>query len=1069
MSRTGIVAIVVMLPLLPAANGAQGVTTTGVQGIVTSSAAREIAARIDITDVATGFSVSVRTSNGRFMAVGLDPGGSYDMTIRSIGFIAERRTGIILSLGTITQMRFVLEEAPATLDTLKVIAQHRGAAGAGGGTSTTITPFLLDRLLTLDRNVYDFLSLVPQISTKISLASPGISAAGMGFRFNNFLIDGVSERTPGGVSHAFGGGTSIPLDAVQEYQVLIAPYDIRYGDFAGAIVNTVTKSGTNTLHGSAFTYGRNDQLGRRIDPAEQSPYQRMQYGFSLGGPVVRDRLHFFVASELQQLRSQADGPYTGEPKNAERAVPVSSADLDQLSTIMKGYGMSAGSSGKVENGNPLHSLFSRMDLALPGLNSRLLAWSNYSSSDDLQFSRAALDTFSLSSYQVTRITRSRTSALDIHTALPRASGGHNEFLFSFRSDAQDGAGPVEQPIVRVSVPAVTGGRVTINTGTHESAQGLSAGVSGSTIRDNLTLPVGDHVLAMGVEAEHFALRRAGSPGEFGTWGFSSLQNLELGIADTYDVRIDFGNNSAPLHGTQYAAYVGDQWQVTDALSVTTGIRGDMLDLRERAPYNQAIDSIFGRRTDVMPRQRMEISPRLGFVWQPGASEEQRVRGGAGIFTGRYPLAWAQSAVSSYGVGGVLHCSRLRPGSPLPPAFSPDPHAPPTACSGGATISEAFPGDVDLVDRDLHLMRVLRGSVAYDRELPFDFTFTNEAVFTKALTDFALVNLNLADPSTTDANGRVMYGTIATTGAATPNRRSPFSEVIDLRNTSQTHSYEFSTRLDKTTQSGLSGSFSYTYSHARDAETLLRVNTRGTVAWASARVLSGRQDALNAGISSNDVPHRVVTTGTYTARWSRARTSISFAYIGESGRPFTFISYGSSGRGDLNADGSNANDPIYVPHSALDSAEINFSGLSDSTGADSSSATQAVRIQRQRSAFDHLIQRTPCLREQRGHILARNTCREPWSNSTIASVRQTVPVASRSIEMQLDLFNVLNLLNSKWGLYRQAAPALLEHVGQASEPANTSRPIFRFHSDNPIWTTLPSESDFQLQLSLRYRF
>ena len=1069
MSRTGIVAILLLLPLSPARNGAQGVATTGVQGVVTSSTAGGVDARVDIVDVATGFSVSVHATNGRFFATGLDPGKSYDIAVHSIGFVSERRTGIVLTLGTMTQLQIVLEPAPSTLDTLTVLASKGFSRVTDGGTRTTITPTQLDRLLTLDRNVYDFLSLVPQISTKIGLSSPGASAAGMGFRFNNFLIDGVSERTPGGVSRAFGGATSIQLDAVQEYQVLIAPYDIRYGDFAGALVNTVTKSGTNAFHGTVFAYGRNDQLSRRADPAAESPYQRMQYGFSVGGPIIRDQLHFFVASELQQFRSQADGPYTGQPIDAERGVPVRAGDLDQLSTIMSGYGMSAGSSGKVENGNPLHSLYSRIDLALPAVKSRLVLWSNYSSSDAIEFSRAALDTFSLSSYQDTRISRNRSSAFDIHTDLPRASGGHNEFLFSIREDAQNVAGAVEQPIVRVAVPAASGGRVTINTGTFEGAQGISAGVSGSTIKDNLTLPLGDHIQTVGAEAEHFALERAGSPGQFGTWGFSSLQNLQLGVADTYDVRIDFGNNSAPLHGNQYAAYIGDQWLVNDRLSLTAGIRGDRLHLREHGLYNPAIDSIFGRRTDQMPHERIEVSPRLGFVWQPGVSGDDRLRGGVGMFTGRYPLAWAQSAAASYGVGGVLHCTRLRPGSPPPPAFSTDPHAPPTACSGGGTITAAFPGDVDLLDPDLHLMRVLRGSLAYDRQLPLGITFVNEVVLSHALTDFALINLNLADPTTTDVNGRVMYGTIAPTGVASPNRKSPFSEVIELRNTPTTHSYEWSTRLERASTSGLSGSVSYTFSHVNDAQTILRVNTRGTVAWASARVLSGRQDELASVISSNDVPHRIVATGTYSPSWSHGRTSMSFAYIGESGRPFAFISYGSLGRGDLNADGSNSNDPIYVPRNALDSTEIIFSGVSDSVGADNSIATQGERVQQQRTAFEHFIQETPCLRTQRGQILARNTCREPWSNSTIASLRQAVPIEGRSIEMQLDVFNVLNLLNSQWGLYRQAVPALLEHVGQTSATANGSRPIVRFHSDNSVWNTVPSESDFQLQLSLRYRF
>jgi hypothetical protein len=192
-------------------------------------------------------------------------------------------------------------------------------------------------------------------------------------------------------------------------------------------------------------------------------------------------------------------------------------------------------------------------------------------------------------------------------------------------------------------------------------------------------------------------------------------------------------------------------------------------------------------------------------------------------------------------------------------------------------------------------------------------------------------------------------------------------------------------------------------------------------------------------------------------------------VGESGRPFTFISSGTLGRGDLNADGSNGNDPIYVPRNALDSMEVQFSGFSDSLAADTSTAARANREYAQQNAFEQFIERTSCLRRQRGQILARNSCREPWSNTTIASVRQAIPFAGRAAEVELDVFNVLNLLNRDWGRRREAAPALLEHVGQTAEPGQPARPVFRFNTSDPGWTTSPIESAFQLQLALRYRF
>ena len=1058
-----------LLLFISAGLRAQGVATAGIRGTANADHGRVVDVRIRVTQEASGFAVDVRTSRGQFLADGLEPGGPYTITARSIGFVPQHREKVFLTLGQLSQIDFVLQPIAAPLDTVTVVGSRGAAifaAHADGGTGTTISTALLEHLPTLNRDVYDFVRLVPQISTKIGLSSAGLSAGGVGFRFNSFLMNGVSERTlSGGVSDAFTGAKSIPLDAVREYQVLLTPYDVRYGDFAGALVNAVTKSGSNTFAGSVFAFGRNDQLAR--PDTSTTPYQRAQYGFSLGGPIVQNRLQFFVASELQHFTFPADGPYVGQPASAERAVPVSTADLDHFDAIMKSHGLVAGSSGAIENGNPLRNLFSRVDLALPEWNSRLLVWNNFTGSDDNSFSRASRDTFSLSSYRATRTTQAITSAVQLHTTLSRAGGGHNELLVSHRSESVGAVSDAQQPIVRVAVPTASGGSATLNSGTPETAQGGSFRSSTITINDNLTLPFGaSHVVTLGGQAEHFGIRRGGAAETFGTWSFASLRDFELGVADSYQIRLDFGSASAPMDGTQYATYVGDRWQASERLSVTGGIRADMLAIDDHAPYNALVDSLFDRRTDEMPAKRVGLSPRLGFLWDTG---RERLRGGIGVFTGRYPLGWAQTTLSSYGVGGLLRCTRLGPSGDPPPAFNPDYRAPPTACLRGSTISPARPGDVDLLDRNLKLMQVARGSLAYDRRLPWDLVSTNEALVTHAISDFVLVNLNLPDPVATDRRGRVMYGTLDPNGFATIRPRSPFSEVIDLRNTSRNYSYQLSTRLEKTATAGASGFVSYTYSRARDVQTLLRVNTRGTVAWATARATSGRHDDLTTGISTDDVPHRVIVAGTYVAPWRRARTELSFYYVGESGRPFTYIASGTLRRGDLNADGSNTNDPIYVPRNGLDTLEIQFSGVSDSVGADNSTAVRTTRERAQQNAFESFIKRTSCLESQRGLILERNSCREPWSNTTNASVRQSIPVGGRAVEMQLDVFNVLNLLNAGWGQQRRAAPAILEHVGQTADPVQASRPIFRFNTNNPDWTTSPAESAFQLQLALRYRF
>ena len=1033
----------------------QGATTSGVRGSVRTDRSFAIdGARISAIHHPTGFAIEAEARSGRFLIQGLEPGGPYTITVRAVGFSPQRRDRIFLALGQVLDLDFVLHDVTTNLDTVRVIAPPPGSARASGGTAKTISELVL-KLPTLNRDLYDFVRLVPQVSTKISLANQAFTAGGVGFRFNNFLINGVSERTPsGGVSNAFTGAKSLPLDAVKEYQVLIAPYDVRYGDFAGGLVNTVSKAGTNTFEGSLFGYGRNDRLARE-EASAGVPYDRIQYGFVLGGPIIRDRLHFFIAPELQRLTFPATGPYAGQSDDAERPVPVSEEDLARLDRIMQGYGLSAGSAGPVENGNPLNNVFGRVDIAVPEWKSRAVIWHNHADSDDAAFSRAARDTFSLSTYALTREATIRTTSAQVHTALSRAGGGHNELIFSRRTGRTGALAGAAQPIVRVVVPGTSGGNVILNTGAHELAHGGRGGFHSTSLSENLTLPFGSsHVVSLGAEAERFRIFRSGVPGAYGTWSFASLDALEAGIPERYEAPIDFGSADVPIDGDQYSAYVSDAWQAGRRLSITAGLRADLLAIDGNAPYHPGVDSMFNRRTDAMPRRRVELSPRLGFTWNPDERRRKQLRGGIGLFSTRYPLGWAHSALSSYGLGGgLLRCSGSPSGPGAPPAFNPDYRTRPASCADGVEFAASGRGDVNLLDRNLRMMRVLRSSLAYDARLPGDLVFTTEALFTRMLSDFVFVNLNLNEPVSVDRRGRVMYGSHGSTGVVPPDPAPRFAEVIDLRNTSRNRARQITVSLEKELAGRVGGSVSYTHSRVRDVQTPSRVNTRGTVTWTSARVVSGRHDDFATGISSNDIPHRLVVSGSYGIPWSRMRTEFSFYYVGESGRPFTYIAFGSQRRGDLNADGVN-NDPVYVPRSAFDTSEVMLAGTQGEIAA-------------QQAGLEALIDRTSCLRKQRGRILERNSCREPWSNTTIASVRQVFPVRGRTLEAQLDVFNVLNLLGKEWGLRREAASALLEHAGQTPGGA-VSQPVFRFNTVAPAWTTLPVESSFQLQLAVRYR-
>lgn len=1050
---------------------AQGVTTAAVRGTVRiQDGSDPVGARVSVRNLATGFVVEVEVRRGRFLVQGLEVGGPYRVTLRRIGARVEQRDIGYLSLGEPYELDLVLEPSPVQLDSLVVTSLPESAfpaSNAHGGTGTAIPDSLIHRLPTLNRDIYDFVRLVPQISTRVGLGSGGISGGGVGFRFNQFLTNGVPERSlAGGQPPEFAGGKSLPFEAVGEYQVLLAPFDVRHGDFAGAAVNSVTRSGTNQFQGSLVAQFRNDALAR----TSTLPYERGIFGFSLSGPIARDRAHFLIASEVQRLTSPMAGPFVGQPADADAPVPVREADLGRLETIMRSYGLQAGSGGAVRNRNPLRNVFARLDAALPEANSRAALWLSDADGRNLDFDRGARDTtFALSSQASTTAVRVRTVALQVHTSLSRPGGGHNEVLVSHRTTRFGAVPDVLQPIVAVAVPgAIGGGIVSVITGTPGNAQGGDAHSRSINLRDNLTLPVGrSHIATFGAEIEWFRLQPGGVPNRFGSWSFLSLDSLQAGLPDRYDVIRDLGGGAVPLTGSQGAAYVGDHWQLGGRVALTFGVRADMLQVDGRPPHNPAVDSIFGRRTDELPSGRVHWSPRAGFTWSPDRAGRNRIRGGAGIFTGRPPLAWLQMPLLAYGFGtGSLRCGSTPADQGPAPAFDPEPLTPPVACAGGSGATP--PGDVELVDRRLRMARVLRGVLAWDRRLPGGLLATAEALFTRNLSDFIFVNLNLEGPQSTDRRGRVLYGAIAPNGRASPALRSNLPGVIDVQNVSANHSMQLSTRLERGFSGGSSLLASYTWTRVRDVQTPLRVNNRGQVNWSS-RAVSGRHDDLSAGISLNDVPHRIVLAGIWRSPWQRWTTELSILYVGESGSPFTYRAFGVRGLGDLNADGSNLNDPIYVPRNATDPDEIAFAGESADPGADPSAAAQAARILAQQAAFERFIEESPCLRRQRGRILERNSCREPWSHTSVVTLRQRVPVTRRGLEFQLDAFNLLNLVNGSWGMRRVSAPALLEHVGQAADPAGTTLPVFRFTETASPWTVVPAESAFQLQVGVAYRF
>ena len=1099
----------------------QGVTTSSINGVVTDSKNEALpGATVIAIHTPSGTRYGITTNaQGRYTFPAVRIGGPYQITVSFVGYQESKREIASAELNTPVAANFTLGEEGKQL-TEVVVTTARGSIidSERNGASTNISRQSFERLPTISRNFQDFSTLTPQ-------AGPGFSFGGRSALYNNFSIDGSTANNVFGLSALPGGqssATPVSIDAIEQLNVSISPFDVTQGSFTGAGVNAVTRSGTNRFEGSAYGFLRNQSFvgtkvaGTDVPSAQQQDFSFYNAGFRLGGPIIKNKLFFFVNAEQEQRSTPAVlFPVGGSLNSVPFQQTQQAQDLAQLQTFLTTTGPNKTwtyNPGSLDNFSALNQslkFLAKIDWNISDKHKLTIRYNQLSSYSDIPPSNSGSNgvnpptgrqnninsiPFSGSWYRINNNLKSIIGELNSTFGNKFANNlqlGYTAFR-DFRQGAQGGESP---NFPTVDIAGANGSTLT-SFGAEPFTPNNVLNQDVIQLNDRFDIFLGKHTVSVGTANELYSFENGFTPAVRSIYTFNSVAdfignvtaptaaNAPVGFTTLYSAIPGTPVPIAKFSAAQLGFYAQDAFNITPRLKVTAGLRVDIpvFDnsglLANVVSNTMAFNNGEKIQVDKLPNTTLLWSPRVGINWDVFGDRTLQVRGGTGIFTGRVPFVWISNQISNNGVlfGTIARTTQAANGpSAINGPFPFVPVQPPVSLTGNPGEPLATNFSINATTPDFKFPQVWRTSFGVDKTLGNGWIATFDAIYTKDINAVYIRDANLANPALTlSGDGRPVFGGVANGSAADnpPYDRRINDKIVQalvLDNTNRGYALSLTGQVQKRFTRGFEGSLAYTYTDSKDINAQ-GASTAGTLFTGQAIV--GNPNSPNLSYSNNLVPHRVVGYLQYRREYLKNfATTISFTYTGQNISNFSYTYIGSP-----NSDGINGNDLIYVPR--------NQSEILLTTTPNTNDTRTSQQIWDQLNTF---IEQDPYLSKRRGQYAERNGAYLPWQNLLNFRLLQDfhVPVANgrrHTLQISADVVNVLNLINSNWGLAQTInRSALLNFVGYETPytVATTGvapRPVYSFAElapGQPLNATYINSvglgSRWQLQLGARYIF